>query len=161
MVMVETTMSTVPSVSDGIRAAEAMPRRSTFSGSPRTTRAISLAMSTSKPSILFVRGLRYPNSSTSCLTPARSTPRSWIALIKLPAGLAADAPVLAAGLAAGATGLEAGLAAGFAGSADLAAGAVGDGGAAGWHAAMMRLSAAVVERAATRWHTPAVHRFVV
>ncbi len=31
----------------------------------------------------------------------------------------------------------------------------------GWHAAMMRLSAAVVERAATRWHTPAVHRFVV
>ena len=55
-------------------------------GSLKRALAISFTMSTSKPSSLFVRGLRYPNRGWSCFTPAISLPRCTIFAIWLPAG---------------------------------------------------------------------------
>ncbi len=63
---------------------------------PNSAWATYLSMSTSKPSIAPVNGLREPNSNVSAETPTSSLPRSTMSAIDDPAGMfpgAGNAPV--------------------------------------------------------------------
>jgi hypothetical protein len=89
MVIVAATMSTLPSLTYGIRWADVTATNWTCScQSPKMAVAISLMMSTSKPLISPVVASRNPNRYVFWLTPATSRPLATILAMVEPAGIA-------------------------------------------------------------------------
>ena len=96
VVMFRATMSTLPSVSTGIRWALVITRSSILFGSPKIASEISFSISMSKPSIAPVTGLRAPSSTVSAETPAISRPRCWMVRNR-PAGIGSPGPGICRG----------------------------------------------------------------